>query len=183
MNLENTNIYYSLQAIEAKNLSNLKYRMLTYRLKLLLSTNQIEIGNTLYKKSGRWYIHYSIIDKFQASRVHDKTKERANKYKNEITINLQGSYDIEFYTFLATTIKKELINSKTIYSIEKSPTTDNRYHLHIGTTADSYRITQALQKIEKATGLEILSYRNTNIAPIRNLTQFVNYITKANQSH
>lgn len=177
-----TNIYYTLQAIETNNLSNLKYRMLKNRLKLLLSTKAIEIGNTIFKQSNKWFIHYSIIDQFQAIRVHSKSKVRADKYKNEITINLPSNYDEKFYHFLAYKIKQQLQPSKMIYSIETSPKTDSKYHLHIGTTAPLHRITQKLKEIERLTQLPILANANTMIAPIRNLTQFVNYIAKANQN-
>lgn len=177
-----TNIYYSLISIEKNNLTQLKYRQIKNRLKLLLTTDKIIVGNLCYKKGARWFIHYSLVDLFQAERIHDKSKVRAIKYKTEITINLDSNYDTKFYTYLGEKIKQVLKHSKTIYAIETSPTNENRYHLHLGTTAQQYRILQKLKEIEVATGLIIIENKNTNIAPIRNLTRFVNYIAKQNQN-
>ena len=44
-----TNIYYSLISIEKNNLTQLKYRQIKNRLKLLLTTDKIIVGNLCYK--------------------------------------------------------------------------------------------------------------------------------------
>lgn len=172
-----TNIYYTLRQLETLNLSALTYRQLKNRIKELVNLNTIPL-QLLYKEANTWHIHYSIVNKLQATRVHNKSKVRANKYKNEVTINLTGNYNIEFYKYLATTVAKALKGSKTIYSIETSKTSDSNYHLHLGTTAPIHAIVKKLKDIESTTMLKMLDNVNTNIAPIRNLTQFVNYISK-----
>lgn len=172
-----TNIYYTLKQLETLNLSTLTYRQLKNRIKDLVISNTISL-QLLYKDANVWHIHYSIVNKLQANRVHNKSKERANMYKNEVTINLGANYNIEYYKYLATSIAKALKGSKTIYSVETSKTNDSNYHLHLGTTAPIHAITKKLKDIESTFKLTILYNVNTKIAPIRNLTQFVNYISK-----
>ncbi|AOW09911.1 hypothetical protein [Flavobacterium gilvum] len=176
-----TNIYYTLQALETKNLTELKYRQLKNRIKELINTNNKHIGTLIYKKSNVWFIHYSVVDLFAAKRVHDKTKPRAINYKNEITINLEYNYNVAFYQFLGTTIAKILKGSHTIFSVEPSPKISNTYHLHMGTTAPHHIIIKRIKEIESKTNITILNNPNTNVSKIRNLTQFVNYIAKQNQ--
>ena len=175
-----TNIYYTLKSLETNNLTALKYRQLKARIKDLINANNQHIGKLIYKERNVWHIHYSVVDLFKAKRVHT-AKARATNYKNEITINLQHNYDVAFYKYLGTTIAKALKGSHTIFSVEASPTYDNSYHLHLGTTAQHHIIIKKLKEIEAKIHIAILDNRNTNIAPIRNLTQFVNYIAKHSQ--
>lgn len=169
------NEFYTLQSLETYNLTTLRYRQLKNRIKELIIAKDSLIGNLIYKRSNRWYIHVTAIDKFKAKRVHDKTKVRAINYKNEISINLPTNYDIAFYMYLGTTIAKALNGSKTIFSIE---TKNDSYHLHAGTTAQTHIIIKELKAIEKRLSLKILGNKNTMIQPIRFLKNFVHYISK-----
>ncbi len=174
-----TNIYYTLRALETNNLTTLKYRQLKTRIKDLINTNNQHIGKLIYKERNVWHIHYSVVELFRAKRVHT-AKARATNFKNEITINLAGNYDVAFYKYIGTTIVKALRGSHTIFSVEASPTDYKCYHLHMGTTAQHHIIIKRIKEIEAKIHIAILDNRNTNIAEIRNLTQFVNYINKQN---
>ena len=175
-----TNIYYSLKSLSTNNLTNLKYRMLKYRLKELLTAGSIKLGKLLYKESNTWFIHFSFVDLFQARRNHSNSL-KTEKYKNEVTINLPCNYDDSFYNYLGMKITLQLAPFVSIYSVEPSPTEKNKYHLHLISTADINSIIESLKNIESLINLTILENKNTNIAPIVNKTQTINYISKCSQ--
>jgi hypothetical protein len=178
LNNEINNKYYTLKEIETKNLTALKYRQLKNRIKELITANDSNIGNLIFKGSKSWFIHPKAIHLFTPKRVHDKSKVRAVNYKNEITINLPSNYDTAFYNYLGETIAKDLKGSKTIFSVE---TKDGKHHLHAGTTAQHHIIVKKLKVIETRLNLAIINNKNTMIQPIRYLTNFINYISKHSQ--
>lgn len=176
-----TNIFYTLAGLEKNDLTKLKYRMLTYRLKELLTAGKIKTGKKLYKESNRWFIHYSLVDLFQSKRNNLNNSLKTEKYITEVTVNLPANYDLNFYDYLGNQLTEQLAPAKSIFSVEKSPT-DIKYHLHLITTAYQKNIIEKLKQIETSIDIEIINNINTNIAPIENRTQTVNYISKESQT-
>lgn len=171
-----TKIFYTLLQLSETH-TDLRYRNVKYRLNKLLSVNEIEIGEYLYKQNNKWFVHYSLIDKFQPIRQHKSHK--SIKYKNEITINLKINYDAELYHHIGNLLIKELRPFDTVYYIEK-----NKYfHIHLATNADDTSICSSLTKIGKTMLIDILAKKYTHKSKIENKGQYFSYIRKANLGH
>lgn len=172
------NTFYNLSEIHQKNLTDLKPRMLRYRLRKLLANGTLEIGNLLNKdKHGNWQIHISLVKHFQP--IRQRTNNIRPKYITEITINLQDNYDVKFYEFLGETITEKLLPHDTFYSIEESTQRLKEFHIHLITSASINDINIALINIEVDLYLNILKNKNTLTTHIRDLEQILSYINKA----
>lgn len=171
-----TKIFYTLLQLSETH-TDLKYRNVKYRLNKLLSVNEIEIGEYLYKQNNKWFVHYSLIDQFQPIRKH-KSHTKI-KYENEITINLKINYDAEFYHHIGKLLIKALRPFDTLYYIEKN----KYYHIHLATNADYPSICSSLTKIGNTMLIDIIAKKYTRKAGIENKGLFFNYISKANLGH
>lgn len=172
------NIFYNLEQLKHYKLTDLKSRMLRYRMKTLLQNGTIEIGNLLNKdKHGNWQIHISLVKHFQP--IRKRTTHLRPKYINEITINLKDNYDVKFYEFLGNSITSKLLPRDSIFSVEESKFKIKDYHIHMITSANINDINISLMIIGVGLGIDIIKNQNTLIAPIRDLTQILNYINKA----
>ena len=173
-----TNIFYNLKQIEILKLTDLKSRMIQYRLKLLIKSNTIKIGEFCYKDrlKNKWQIHISLIKHFQP--VRRRIAHTTPLYVNEISINLKDNYDINFYEFLGKSIVEGLLPDMTFFTIEQG-TNFKDYHIHLGTTATIKNIINVLTAIGGIYNINIIENKNTLIAPIREKVLFNNYTHKA----
>jgi hypothetical protein len=117
-----------------------------------------------------------VIDLFQAKRklvTHKKIH-----YKNEITINFDSNYDVHFHHYIGYWILSRLDPHHSLYRIEASANND-RYHIHLGTTASKDNIYDILNEIEDALRLNIINNKNTHVSEICNNALFYSYINKA----
>ncbi|MDO8316985.1 MAG: hypothetical protein Q7T12_05625 [Flavobacterium sp.] len=172
------NTFYNLSQIHQKSLTDLKPRMLRYRLRKLLEKGTLEIGNLLNKdKQGSWLIHISLVKHFQP--IRKRATHTRPKYINEITINLKDNYDVKFYELLGKTITDKLLPHDTFYSVEESTQKLKDYHIHFITSANINDINIAIINIEIEFNINILKNKNTLITPIRDLEQILSYINKA----
>lgn len=171
-----TPIFYTLKQLETYEFTDLRYRMIKYRFKELLKSSKIEEGELVKKAKNRWYVHISLIDKFQPKRKL-KTHKKIH-YQNELTINFDDNYDADFYHLIGSSILRALDPHKSIYRIESGMVKDT-YHIHFGTTAGFEEIHQILSLLEDELDLIIINNKNTHVSKICNLALFMNYINKA----
>lgn len=172
-----TPIFYTLKQIENYHFTDLKYRMIKYRFKDLISKGDISEGKLVLKKNNKWHIHYSLLDKFQARR---KRKSHSKvEYQSELTINFDSNYDVPFYHFIGSEVLKGLDPNQSTYCIEASDIKKNTYHIHFATTASYPDIYAVLYKIEVYLDLNIVKNKNTHIATICNKALYHNYMNKA----
>lgn len=173
----NTDIFYTLPQLSTGKHTDLKYRMVKYRFNKLLLEDEIEIGQYVKKESNKWYIHYSLIDKFQP--VRKRTTHTKIRHKYEITINLKIDYDLEFYKLLGHSLLKELHPANTVYHVEKS----KYFHIHLATDADYLAICSSLTKVGNTMDINIINEKYTHISEIGNNGSYANYIAKASLDH
>lgn len=170
-------IFYKLKQLEQYNFTDLKYRMIKYRLNVLLEKGIIKEGNLAYKKNNKWYINISLIDKFQAIRkLKNHTKV---KYNTELTINFDDNYDIQYYHLIGQTILNRLNANKSRYTIECGSLQTKKYHIHFATTANYGEIYKILHLIESELHINIIKNKNTHTSKICNNALYDNYINKA----
>ena len=170
-------IYYTIEQIQKYHLTDLKYRMIKYRLKLMLSSSNILQRKLAYKKGQKWFIHYSLLDKFQAIRKHKS--HSLVRYENELTINFDSNYDQHFYHHIGSEILIGLEPNRSTYVIEASASRSDSYHIHFATTASYSQIYEVLSIIEENLALNIIKNKNTHLASIKNRGLYHNYIHKA----
>lgn len=168
--------FYTLKQLEIYGFTDLKYRMIKYRFNELISSGEINVGNRIFKERNKWYVHYSIINKFQSKRKL-KSHKRI-KYENEITINLKDNYNSEYYHLLGYYIIKFLNPQPTLYRVEAC-VKNNGYHIHLATKAAIEDIFHALTLLEDRLQIRIVHNSNTHISKIINLSAFLDYINKA----
>jgi hypothetical protein len=168
--------FYTLKQLETCGFTDIKYRMIKNRFNELIESDEIRVGNKVYKERNRWYIHYSIIGKFQAKR---KLKShRKVPYENEITINLKDNYNAEYYHLLGYYILKFLNPYSTLYRVEACVKTEG-YHIHLATNAVVEDIFHALTLLEDRLQIRIVNNSNTHVSKILDLSAFLDYINKA----
>lgn len=104
-----------------------------------------------------------------------KYKKECEKH-SEITINLNDDYKHDYYVYIADLVSA-YVNSDIKYSIEKK---DNRYHIHI--LCKTNNIDKDLFVNFLNSELQIqkgLLSKNVNIAEVRDLDKYYNYIIKS----
>lgn len=160
--------YYNLNQLLTSKLTNLKIRQLKKRIK---EVNKLGLdSNLLYKKNnGQWSIHYSIIYLFQLKR------NKNTKLRTELTINLEDNYDKDYYTQIAKDIAK-LDKRELMFVIEDNYKDENHIHFALATTTNQTK--HILSKLDLIRGNIIVSNKNTHIAKIESLENYLTYINK-----
>jgi hypothetical protein len=160
--------YYNLNQLLTNNKTDLKLRQLKNRIKLV---NNLVTDNKLLCKNGRtWQIHKSIIKLFQSTWINKKG------LRTEITINLADNYDTDYYVGIATDIARIEPNKMLMYSIEENFT--QKKHIHIATSMTYKQSKRVLIQLDKQRDYVILSNKNTHIAHIENVIDYIAYISK-----
>lgn len=168
--------FYTLKQLETYEFTDLRYRMIKYRFNELIESGKITVGNKVYKDKNKWFIHISLIGKFQSKR---KLKTHKNVYyENEITINLKDNYSSDYYHLMGFYILKFLNPAKSLYRVEAGDKKGG-YHIHLATTANFQDINYALSILEYKLQIIIVANKNTHISKIRNHTAYLDYINKA----
>lgn len=117
-------IWYCLKdLVEIKGIS---YRSLKSMVKPIY-TKYKEQGS-IYKKSGRYYIKYTLLDAFELKQPR-KTTIYSYNWKSNISYTTKDSYSIEYHQKIIDDIKSETSDVKYIESIELDKS--NRYHVHM----------------------------------------------------
>jgi len=119
--MENETNYYTLKQIEK--LTDLKYRQIQNRLKILLKEGNND--ELIFKKNNKWFIHKSMIDTFKKFYYNIQ-------FNLFITISSRNDLSINYWKYIALSINKDIMNkldkySRTKYVIERTV----RNHLHI----------------------------------------------------
>lgn len=160
--------YYNLSELSINHLTNLELRQLKKRVKQV--SKSIKDIRLISKVKNKWNIHYSILNLFQRER------KRGQKYQTEVTIHLETGYDKNYYHQLANDIYNDKPNNNFCFSIEID--TNNSAHLHIATQRTAKQITSSIKRIERKYNVTILKNKHTHIAPIYDLEDYLNYISK-----
>ena len=130
--------YYTLR--ELVPIVKLKYRQLLVRVKLV-SKKYENNKQLIYKKSNKWYIHFSIIKK------DFKRKRNPINYKLFTTINSEDNFDKQCWKFIVLDINRKLkkfdTKNRIKYVIEYK---DGSYHLHFITNFDKLKQLRTLIK-------------------------------------
>jgi len=117
--------YYHLK--ELSPIVNLKYRQLIEKIKVV-SRKYKDREDLIYKKSNKWFIHYSLIKEFQRIR-------KPIDYKLFITIGSKNRFEREYWKYIIFQLNRKLKkidpSARVKYVIELK---DNYYHLHFKTT-------------------------------------------------
>ena len=176
-----TGIFYTLKELEIRKLTNLKHRMIKYRFNKLMERGDIVLGDLVYEEKNKYYVHYSLIDKFQP--IRKRSNYQMPDYTIEMTINLGNDYDLEAYKFLGEQIESKLYPADTIYSIEEGSEKmyKNSFHIHFATNASFQNICMALKEVGNNIEIDILKNLNTHIADINNNGMYLNYLRKADK--
>jgi hypothetical protein len=172
-----TKIFYSLTKLEEYQLTDLKYRMIKYRLNKLLKQGKIVEGNLAYRTGTKWHIHYSLIDLFQAERKH--ASHTKIEFRHELTVNMKDNYDVEFYKLIGEKVIADLQPFTTIYRIERCEDRTKAYHIHFCTNAEYELICNSIAGIGLYLDIDILNNKNTHLSKLNNKGQFFCYINKA----
>ena len=168
--------FYTLRQLETYEFTNLRYRMIKYRFKELIESGKIMVGDKVYKRNNKWFIHVSLISKFQSKR-----KLRSHKnvyYEYELSINLKDNYNSEYYHLMGFYLLNFLNPAKTLYRVETG-VKKGGYHIHLATSADFEDINNALALLEERLKIRIAGNSNTHIEKIRIHSAFLDYINKA----
>lgn len=168
--------FYTLKQLETFEFTNLRYRMIKYRFNELFESGQIILGDKVYKQKNRWFIHVSLIGKFQSKRRLQSHKNVY--YENEISINLKDGYKSDYYHLMGFYILKFLSPAQSLYRVEAGGKKGG-YHIHLATTADFDDIHNALGLLESILQIRIVGNSNTHIEKIRIHSCYMDYINKA----
>lgn len=89
--------------------------------------NHKDLG-TIYKKSGRYFIKYNLLDAFELKQPRRKTVYSHN-WKANISYTTKDCYSIEYHQKIIDEIKDETSSVNYLEAIEKDKS--NRYHVHM----------------------------------------------------
>lgn len=164
------NDYYQLT--ELISITNLQYRQLQKRLKIVINQYQEE-KDKLFKKSNRWYIHKSIVKEFKRIR-------KPINYKLFITITTQNSTNTDYWRYIVSEINKRLRTLNNQYRIKYVIECKNqRFHLHFITDCSNRK---ELRKIFKnIIGLTYLNKVNIDFSEIYDIKKLQEYFKKQNK--
>ncbi|WP_372950819.1 hypothetical protein [Mariniphaga sp.] len=164
--------YYHL--IELPEIVNLKYRQLQKRLKIVIEKYESE-KDKLFKKSNRWYIHKSIVEK-----EFSRNRNLPPNYKLFITITTQIDTNSGYWRVIINEINKKLKEIDNSYRIKYVIESKNhRQHLHFITDCDKRKELKIIFK--KIPELIYLNKVNIDITTIYDEKKLQNYFKKQNK--
>lgn len=168
--------FYTLKQLETYEFTDLRYRMIKYRFNKLMESGKIILGDKVYKQKNKWFIHVSLVGKFQPKR---KLRSHKNvQYENEIAINLKEGYKSDYYHLMGFYLLEFLSPAQSLYRVEAGGKKGG-YHIHLATTADFQKINNALARLEDKLLIRICGNSNTHIEKIRIHSCYMDYINKA----
>tara|TARA_R110002049_G_scaffold307720_2_gene509182 strand:- start:996 stop:1571 length:576 start_codon:yes stop_codon:yes gene_type:complete len=117
-------IWYCLKdLVELKGIS---YRSLKNMVKDVYTKNKDQ--GTIYKKSGRYFIKYNLLDAFELKQPRRKTIYSHN-WKANISYTTKDCYSIEYHQKIIDEIKDETSSVNYLEAIEQDKS--NRFHVHM----------------------------------------------------
>lgn len=163
--------YYTLKDLVYE--TGLKYRQLQNRI-ITIKRKYEDDRKLLYKRSNKWYIHYSIIKEFER-------KKFKIEYKTFITICSACSYEKQYWSFLIKDIYKNIKlmdgTTRLKYVIEKTKNGIN--HLHFITTFSN--LTELKQIMKDNFLLSKTNDMNIDIQEIYSTNGLHKYLRKTNR--
>ncbi|MGY0391739.1 hypothetical protein ACW5R3_04135 [Bizionia sp. KMM 8389] len=132
-----------------------------------------ELG-IIKKESGRYFIHYTLLDKFKLKRPR-QTTIYSHEWKSNISWTTKEFYSKEYHEFLVSELKKRTDGINYIYSIEKDK--KDRYHVHMLADSDAKTLRKIIYELLKfyiENGKEFRLYCQS----INNIGSSVDYLIK-----
>lgn len=164
---EVTTIYYTLT--ELQSISKLNIRQLHNRVKQVYES--ITDSTLITKKSNQWFIHHSIVNFFMRERAPKQKPE----YQTEVTINLPEAYDKKYYEYIVNQFVQTNLQ-KLGYAIETNA--EGKPHLHIATSLDKEEAREVLKDLETNILLDLNKKDTVHVQQIRDVSKYLNYISK-----
>lgn len=163
--------FYCLK--ELTTIVNLSYRQLKERLKVV-SKRYEDRTELIFKKSNRWYIHYSLIKEFAR-------KRKPIDYKLFITIASKNGFELEYWKFFIIQLNKSLkkLDASTRIKYVIEPTRKDIYHLHFITSFGKLKKLKSIIKQDDITNSS--NDINTKIKYVYNVKGLHSYFRKQNK--
>ncbi len=170
-----TNEFYTLKELllKVKKKPALKYRQIQKRLKIVLKQYENQ-PDKLFKKSNRWYIHFSLLNEFERDRT-------SIDYKLFITIAAQNKTDESYWRIIIRQINKNLLRINNSYRIKYviENTNNYRHHLHFIT---DFTDVKAMKEIFKSIPeLTYLNKINVDFTLVYDIEPLQEYFKKQNK--
>lgn len=163
--------FYQLK--ELTSIVNLSYRQLLERMKSIIDKYR-DRKELLYKKSNKWYIHFSIIKEFKRIR-------KPIDYKWFITITPKNQVELKYWKYVIFEMDKQLkrieSTSRIKYVVES--TKSGIRHLHFITSFTNNKKIKSL--INQNDLINFSAEMNTKIQSVYEVSGLHSYFKKQNK--
>ncbi|GAB7257773.1 hypothetical protein [Polaribacter sp. OB-PA-B3] len=163
-------VWYSL--IDLVELKGISYRSLKYMVKDVFEKYKEQ--GSIYKKSGRYYIKYTLLDAFELKQPR-KTTIYSHCWKSNISYTTKDFYDFEYHQQIVSEIKNETADVNYMETIELDKS--NRYHVHMVADYEPKYLEPIINEVLKKYLNSTQNYR-LYCKPVQNKACTINYLIK-----
>lgn len=163
-------IWYCLKDIVA--LKGISYRSLKNMVKDVYINHKDQ--GSIYKKNGRYYIKYTLLDAFELKQPR-KTTVYSHFWKSNISYTTKDYYSLEYHQKIIEEIKEETSEVSYIDTIELDKS--NRYHVHMVADLEPKYLKPIIKEILEQYLDDTSNYR-LYCEPVQNKACSINYLIK-----
>ena len=153
-------------------LKGISYRSLKTMVKEIY--NKYKDHGTIYKKGGRYYIKYNLLDKFELKQPRKVTNYSYN-WKSNISYTTLDRYELKYHQSIIQEIKNN--TPKVLYLEKIEPDKSGRLHVHMLADAKPEELKPVISNILN-TYLENENYYRLYCEPVLNKACSIKYLKK-----